>query len=94
MGATNKVELQVTVGNSLGIHARPASMLVQLASKFNSVITVKNESDEVDGKSLMGLLMLAAGKGSRLILIFEGEDAEQARDAFYDLIVIRQFDEE
>ena len=94
MGESLKIELPVTIENSLGIHARPASLFVQLASTFESNITVKTDSDEIDGKSLMGLLMLAAGKGTQLLIVFEGVDAEKARDAFHDLIIIRKFDEE
>ncbi len=89
-----KIELLVTIENSLGIHARPASLFVQLASTFESEIKVRTGSDEIDGKSLLGLMMLAAGKGTELILIFEGSDADAARDAFHDLIIIRKFDEE
>ena len=94
MGEESKIELPVTIENSLGIHARPASLFVQLASSFESDIIVKTESDEIDGKSLMGLLMLAAGKGTQLILIFDGEDAGKAKKAFHDLIIVRKFDEE
>ncbi len=94
MSEVSKIELPVTIENSLGIHARPASLFVQLAGTFEADIKVRTDSDEIDGKSLMGLLMLAAGKGTKLILIFEGPDADKARDAFHDLIIIRKFDEE
>ena len=89
-----KIELPVTIENSLGIHARPASLFVQLASSFESDIKICTDSDEIDGKSLLGLMMLAAGKGTELLLVFEGADADEARDAFHDLIIIRKFDEE
>jgi phosphocarrier protein len=94
MCEVSKIELPVTIENSLGIHARPASLFVQLASTFESNITVKTGDGEIDGKSLMGLLMLAAGKGTELVLEFDGEDADKARDAFHDLIIVRKFDEE
>ena len=94
MGEVSKIELPVTIENSLGIHARPASLFVQLASTFESEIKVCVGSDEIDGKSLLGLMMLAAGKGTELLLVFEGEDADKARDAFHELIIIRKFDEE
>ena len=94
MSESLTIELFITIENSLGIHARPASMFVQLATQFESDVVVRNGNDEIDGKSLMGLLMLAAGKGSELTLIFSGDDAEEARDAFHDLVVIRKFDEE
>jgi phosphocarrier protein len=69
-------------------------MFVQLASQFESDITVRKDTDEVDGKSLMGLLMLAAGKGTELCITFRGPDAESAKEAFYNLIAERKFDEE
>ena len=87
-------ELNVTVLNSLGIHARPASLFVQTASQFESEIKVVCNDNEVDGKSLMGLLMLAAGKGTELTIKISGNDAKAASEAFYDLVVNRLFDEE
>ena len=66
------IELLITIENSLGIHARPASMFVQLASQFESDVIVRKGEDEVDGKSLMGLLMLAAGKELSLLCCFQG----------------------
>ena len=93
MSECSTIELFITIENTLGIHARPASMFVQLATQFESDVIVKNGDDEIDGKSLMGLLMLAAGKGAQLTLIFSGSDAEKARDAFHDLVVVRKFDE-
>jgi len=94
MGESDKSELLITIENALGIHARPAAMFVHLASQFESDITVRKDSDEVDGKSLMGLLMLAAGKGTELCITFAGPDADSAKAAFHDLIVQRKFDEE
>ena len=94
MGESIRIELPVIIGNSLGIHARPASLFVQVASQFESDIKVKSGDDEIDGKSLMGLLMLAAGKDSELLIIIEGSDAEQAKEALFNLIVTRKFDEE
>ena len=94
MSDASEIQLPVIIENSLGIHARPASLFVQLASQFESDIKVQSGDNEIDGKSLMGLLMLAAGKGTELLLIFKGSDATEARDAFHDLIVVRKFDEE
>jgi phosphocarrier protein HPr len=66
----------LTISNELGLHARPAAMFVQLTSRYKSKITVFRGTQKVDGKSIMGLLMLAAKKGSKLQLIIEGEDEE------------------
>jgi phosphotransferase system HPr (HPr) family protein len=66
------------VKNNQGLHARPAALFVQIANKFDSRITVKNDSEEVNGKSIMGILMLGAEKGSEITLQIEGEDAETA----------------
>lgn len=72
------VTKKLTVKNKLGLHARPAAMFVQLANKFDSEITVKKGSLEVTGKSIMGILMLAAGKGSQIYIKADGHDAEEA----------------
>jgi phosphocarrier protein len=68
----------VTVIHPQGLHARPAAMFVQLAKRFKSRITVKKGRKIVDGKSIMGLLTLAAGKGARVSLIVEGPDDREA----------------
>lgn len=77
---------EVTVNNKLGIHARPAAQFVKTASGFTSQITVEKDSEEVDGKSIMGLMMLAAGNGSVLEIVAEGDDAEAALDALEALV--------
>lgn len=64
--------------NKLGIHARPAALFVRVASRFESDITVEKDGETVNGKSIMGLMMLAAGYGSKLRITAEGRDAEQA----------------
>ncbi len=94
MGSDKQIEVVLKIENSLGIHARPASLMVQLASQFVSEIAIEKDGEEVNGKSLMGVLMLSAGKGAELKVIIEGHDAEEARDAFVDLIVVRKFDED
>jgi len=66
------------VTNKLGIHARPAALFVRVASRFESDITVEKDGETVNGKSIMGLMMLAAGYGSKLRITAEGRDAEQA----------------
>lgn len=68
-------ELEVT--NQMGIHARPAAMIVRIANKFgNTELWVKKGTEEVNGKSIMGLMMLAAGQGTKLTLTAEGDKAE------------------
>ncbi len=70
----------VTVVHPQGLHARPAATFVQLAKRFRSRITVKKGRKVVDGKSIMGILTLAAGKGARVSLLVEGPDAREALD--------------
>jgi phosphocarrier protein HPr len=84
---------EVTVINKLGIHARPAAMFVKAANKFESNITVEKDGEQVNGKSIMGLMMLAAGQGSKLIITAEGHDAEAAVRELESLFH-RKFDEE
>lgn len=94
--ATAKSQLatkDLTVTNKLGIHARPAAMFVKIASKFQSEITVKKDGEQINGKSIMGLMMLAAGCGSRLRLKAEGPDAATALHELEQLFQ-RKFDEE
>ncbi len=66
----------LTIKNKSGLHARPAALFVQIANKFNSDITIKKGNEEVNGKSIMGIMTLAAECGSRISLRIEGEDAE------------------
>lgn len=80
------VERTVVVRNRHGLHARPASEFVKLASGFAAEVTVCKEELEVNGKSIMGVLMLAAESGSELTLRAEGEDAEVAVDALADFL--------
>lgn len=90
-----KITRTFLVNNKLGLHARPASLFVQTASGFDSDIQVKNLETSVsaDGKSMMSVLMLAAGKGTQLKVTAEGNDAEAALKALGDLIG-KGFDEE
>ncbi len=83
------------IRNSCGLHARPASLFVQAAVTYESEISVRNETtgDKVDGKSVMGLLMLAAPRGTRLTITASGNDAERALEALGALI-LKGFDEE
>jgi len=68
--------IELVVNNKLGIHARPAAMIVRIASKYPAEVFVEKEDEQVNGKSIMGLMMLAAGQGSKLIFTASGEGAE------------------
>jgi phosphocarrier protein len=80
------MEEEVQVGNRLGLHARAAAKFVHVANGFASRISVTKDSTRVDGKSILGLLTLAAGRGSRLRLAAEGEDAPAALAALAALV--------
>ncbi len=84
---------EITIQNRLGLHARPAMSVVDVASTFNSDVTIAKGSQVVDAKSIMQLMMLAATKGTELKVHAEGDDAEQAVAAIVEL-VNGKFDEE
>lgn len=73
-----RVEKKIRVGNKQGLHARPAALFVQVANKYDSTIKVLKDDQIVNGKSIMGILMLAAEKDSEVVLIAEGVDSEEA----------------
>jgi phosphocarrier protein HPr len=79
-------ERSVTVANRNGLHARPAAEIVKLAAKYKSDITLVRDDLEVNGKSIMGVMMLAAEYGATLLLRASGPDADQAVGALADLI--------
>jgi len=81
------IERMVTIKNRAGIHARPAALLVQTASKFKSKIYIEKETDRINGKSIMGIITLGAGYNTILKLIVEGDDESDAVDA-----LVRLFD--
>ena len=87
------IERTLTVSNKLGLHARPAALLVQTANKFKAQIKIAKGEVQVDGKSIMGILMLAAEAGSLLVVNITGEDEAAAMEAMED-IFRRKFDEE
>ena len=87
------IQKPVQIVNKLGLHARPAALLVQEASKFKSKIELQSDELKVNAKSIMGVMMLAAAFGSTLIIIADGEDAEQAVAAI-EALIQRKFDEE
>jgi len=75
-----------TIINRLGLHARAAAQLVQTANRFSSEVVLIKDDVEVNGKSIMGILLLAAPKGTELTVTVEGEDEEQAMDVIAALI--------
>ena len=86
LGDSLMVERSVTIVNKLGIHARPAAEIVKTASKFGSNITIVRDDLEVNGKSIMGVMMLAAEQGSTIDIKAEGADADAALDALEAVI--------
>jgi phosphocarrier protein HPr len=89
----NELSHEIEIKNTLGLHARPASMMVKLASSFDAEITIQKDEESVNGKSLMGLLMLSAGNGTVIKILVSGKECKAALDAIIDLIN-RKFDEE
>jgi len=79
------IQRKVTIKNSLGLHARPAVTLVQTASKFRSDIKIAKDDLEIDGKSILGVLMLAAEKGSEMLLKVDGDDEKEALEELIKL---------
>jgi phosphocarrier protein HPr len=88
-----KVEKEITIVNRLGMHARPAALFVKVSSRFRCDVWVKKEDEEVNGKSIMGLMMLAAGQGSKLQVRCEGPDAELAMKEI-EALIAAHFNEE
>jgi phosphocarrier protein len=88
-----KIKKEVVVSNKLGIHARPAAMFVKIANKFSCDVYVEKDDERVNGKSIMGLMMLAAGPGSRLVIYAEGEDAGRVVVEL-EALLKRKFDED
>lgn len=93
MQRSGMIEREVEIVNRLGLHARAAAKLVHIAGSFQSRITVLKDGEEVDAKSILGILLLAAGQGSRVTVRCEGQDEEEALRAVTTLIANR-FDEE
>ena len=80
------VKKSLVVKNKQGLHARPAALFVQIANKFDARITVKRDAEEVNGKSIMGILMLGAEQGSLIVLEADGEDAGRAVEELEKII--------
>ncbi len=93
MNFEDRMEAAVKVVNRAGLHARPAALLVKVAGSFRAAIHVEKDGLQVNGKSIMGVLMLAAEQGSTLRFTASGEDASEALQALTDL-VDRGFEEE
>ena len=87
------IRRELTITNRLGLHARATAKLVQLLSTFRCQTTLEARGREVNAKSIMGVMLLAAGPGSTVVLRVDGEDAEAAADAAAALFV-RRFDED
>ena len=80
------IERTVRIVNKNGLHARPAAEIVKLAAKFHSEITITKDDLDVNGKSIMGVMMIAAEHGSDITFRAEGPDAQQALDALATLV--------
>src|ERR1700678_173567 len=90
--AGQAVVKELVVQNKLGIHARPAAMIVRITNKFKAEVFVEKDEEQVNGKSIMGLMMLAAGKDSKVKFIVTGDDAP-AMLSEIEAVFIRKFDE-
>jgi phosphocarrier protein HPr len=86
------IERDLEIKNKLGLHARAAAKLVHIAARFKSDIKIRKGDEEVDGKSILGILLLAAGRGSSITLRSDGPDEREALDAIEKLIDAK-FDE-
>jgi len=84
---------ELTIINKSGIHARPAAMFVKIANRFGCDIFVEKDGEKINGKSIMGLMMLAAGPGSKVTLHVKGADAAAAITEL-EALVQRKFDED
>ncbi len=89
----SKHSKELTIMNRLGLHARPSAMFVKTAGKFRAEIWVEKDGERINGKSIMGLMMLAAGQGSKLLVTAEGADADKALVEL-EAIIVRKFDED
>jgi phosphocarrier protein HPr len=86
------IEKEVTIRNKAGLHTRPAASLVKLAGQFKSEFYIQKDGFQINGKSIIGVMTLAAEKNSNLLLIFDGDDEKEAESAIIDLFE-RGFDE-
>jgi len=82
------IERTVSLPNKLGMHARPAMLLVELANKFSSNITLSKDGQKVDGKNMLAVLTIGAEHGARITISAEGDDADEAVEALCGLVEI------
>jgi len=82
-----EVSKSIVIKNKTGLHARPAALFVQVANKYISDITIVKGDQEINGKSIMGILMLAAEKGSKIMIRANGDDAQDAINELTDLLM-------
>lgn len=82
----NMIRKELTIVNKLGLHARPAAMFVKLASACDSEVLVEKDDEQVNGKSIMGLMMLAAGCGARITVIADGSDEAEVIEKLEALV--------
>ncbi len=87
------IEKIITIKNKQGLHARPAALFVQIANKFNSDITISKGRQKVNGKSIMGIMMLEAGFGSKVTMVVSGQDAELAVKELETLLLSENIDD-
>jgi phosphocarrier protein len=90
--AAKTLTKELLVQNKMGIHARPAAMIVRVTNKFKAEVYVEKDEEQVNGKSIMGLMMLAAAKGSTVKFVATGTDAEQML-AELEALFAKKFDE-
>lgn len=80
------IQKEIQIHNEQGLHARPAALIVQIASKFQSDITIEKDGERVNGKSIMGILTLGVQQGSHVLIEVTGDDAQEMMDALENLI--------
>ena len=91
--ASQQLIKEFLVQNKMGIHARPAAMIVRITNKFKADVFVEKDEEQVNGKSIMGLMMLAAGKGSKVKFLASGDDDAAQMLAELEALFARKFDE-
>ena len=90
MNESKAVEKNLIVRNKLGLHARPAALFVQIANKYDAQISVKKGGQLVNGKSIMGIMTLAASRGSKICIIAKGDGAQEAIRELERLVTSRE----
>ena len=78
---------EIVVKNAQGLHARPAAMFVQIASRYNSNVTIQKDDEKVNGKSIMGILTLGVQPGAKITLEIDGDDAEEVLGELEELLI-------